>query len=539
MLRADIHRPDSPGRFPALVAASCYPRQIQNSGAPLGFVEAGATDFWVPRGYAHVIANVRGTSGSGGTYSWLDATERRDMHDLVEWTAAQPWCDGRVGMIGISYFAMTQIAAAAERPPHLRAIFPVATTADPYDAVWHHGLMSATFISAWIAGVGSLADKGDRAFRNAAVDLATRVLRSDRLHARFEHFNGEAALSALGEVMRMRYDAHPWGDLWMAVTTEHQLRDEYWDERDMVPLVRGLEIPVYLGCDWENVPLHLPSTFTLWNALSDTAELRMGMLGKGGLTWPWESLHVEALAWFDHWLKDADTGVMDGPPVRYFLPGADEFREADTWPPRESRHVALALCADGVLTAGEGEPGARSYEYIPATVNRPKGAPAPSRPSSLTWETPPLTGPVDLVGEFELRLDASTSAMDTAWIATLQDVAPDGSVEDVTAGWLRASLRAVDEGASRPGAPLLPCRESLPVVPGELIAYRVPLVPNARRFGPGHRIRLVLASDDTAKGLPSMMRFRHTPLGDPALNTVRSSSRLLLPVLASRDATIG
>src|SRR5205823_1280729 len=103
-LLADVHRPDAEGRFPALVAASCYPRQIQNTGAPLGFVEAGATDFWVPRGYVHVIANVRGTGGSGGTYSWLDQTEREDMYDLVEWTAAQPWCDGRVGMIGISYF---------------------------------------------------------------------------------------------------------------------------------------------------------------------------------------------------------------------------------------------------------------------------------------------------------------------------------------------------------------------------------------------------------------------------------------------------
>ncbi|HEY1593284.1 MAG TPA: CocE/NonD family hydrolase [Solirubrobacteraceae bacterium] len=139
-LMADVHRPDAEGRFPALVAASCYPRQIQNTGAPLGFVEAGATDFWVPRGYAHVIANVRGTGGSGGTYGALDATERRDMHDLVEWVAEQPWCDGRVGMIGISYFAMTQIAAACERPAHLRAIFPVATSADLYEAMYHHGL---------------------------------------------------------------------------------------------------------------------------------------------------------------------------------------------------------------------------------------------------------------------------------------------------------------------------------------------------------------------------------------------------------------
>ena len=111
-----MHRPDADGRFPALISASPYPRQIQDLGAPMGFIEAGATDFWVPRGYVHVIANLRGTGGSGGTFGFFDEQERHDVHDLVEWAAAQPWCDGNVGMLGISYFAMTQLEAAVEQP---------------------------------------------------------------------------------------------------------------------------------------------------------------------------------------------------------------------------------------------------------------------------------------------------------------------------------------------------------------------------------------------------------------------------------------
>ena len=71
-----------------LIAASPYPRQIQNSGAPLGFIEAGASDFFVPRGYVHVIANLRGTGGSEGTFGFFDAQEREDLYDLVEWVAA-------------------------------------------------------------------------------------------------------------------------------------------------------------------------------------------------------------------------------------------------------------------------------------------------------------------------------------------------------------------------------------------------------------------------------------------------------------------
>jgi hypothetical protein len=115
----------------------------------MGFIEAGASDFWVPRGYVHVIANLRGTGGSGGTFGFFDAQQRRDQHDLVEWAAAQPWCDGNVGMIGISYFAMSQLEAAAQRPPHLEAILPVAVTTDLYEAAMHHGLFSSGFVRPW------------------------------------------------------------------------------------------------------------------------------------------------------------------------------------------------------------------------------------------------------------------------------------------------------------------------------------------------------------------------------------------------------
>src|SRR3984885_5860310 len=88
-LLAGAFRPSTPGRYPVLIAASPYPRQIQDLGAPMGFIEAGASDFFVPRGYVHVIANLRGTSGSGGTFGFFDGQGRKDMNDLVEWGAAQ------------------------------------------------------------------------------------------------------------------------------------------------------------------------------------------------------------------------------------------------------------------------------------------------------------------------------------------------------------------------------------------------------------------------------------------------------------------
>ena len=529
-LLADVHRPAAAGQFPALIAASPYPRQIQDLGAPAGFIEAGVTPFWVAHGYVHVIANLRGTGGSGGDFGFFDAQERRDMHDLVEWVAAQPWCDGNVGMIGISYFAMTQLEAAVERPPHLKAIFPVAVTADLYEAAMHHGLMSSSFVTPFLSMMGLTSERSDRFWRGPVLALARRVLKTPRLHRKFATMNGESAVTMMREVLKLPHNPHPWDELWLDVAVKHPTRDEWWDERNLIGLLGDIEIPVYLGCDWENVPLHLPSTFIAWKALSDKPFIRMGMLGRFGVTWPWESLHTEALAWFDHWLKGRDTGILDGPPIRYLLPGADEWRTTDAWPPA-SGHRELALRTDGVLAEDEGPSGQRGFMVMGAGLNRAK----PSRidpPSMLTWSSAPLYQALDVVGDIELRLVASATAIDTAWIVTLSDVAPDGRTEPVTAGWLRASLRDVDEAASRPGAPALPCRMARAIPIGEEVEYRIPLVPNARRFVAGHRVQLTLTSDDQDPSTPAIMNFRHASVGTSSLNTVCSSSRLLLPVLS-------
>jgi predicted acyl esterase len=151
----------------------------------------------------------------------------------------------------------------------------------------------------------------------------------------------------------------------------------------------------------------------------------------------------------------------------------------------------------------------------------------------LMWTSEPLSCDLDMVGPIELAIDAVATASDTAFIVALQDVSPSGAVSDITAGYLRASLRAVDEGKSKPGAPVLKCSgyEAVPI--GEVVRYRIPLVDNARRFKVGHCIRLVLTGDDQNPETPAIMGFRHASVGTSCLSTVHSSSRLLLPVLSS------
>lgn len=529
-LLADVHRPAAPGRYPVLIAASPYPRQIQNLGAPAGFIEAGASDFFVPRGYVHVIANCRGTSGSGGTFGFYDSQERRDMHDLVEWAALQPWSDGNVGMVGISYFAGTQMMAAVERPPHLKAIMPVAGTYDLYESATHHGMMSSGFVTPFLFMIGMTSGRTNKLWRSKLVDAVRALLLTPSIHKRFEHANGEAAIAGLKVLLNLHHAPHPWDDLWRAIAVEHPFRDAWWQDRNLLPLLDRVEVPVYIGCDWQNVPLHLPHTFTAYERLKNSPHVQIAMMGEHGLAWPWESLHIEALAWFDHWLKGIDTGILDGPRFRYVLPEADGWRTSDRWPIPEAKHRAYALRADGELAADEGEVGSRTYMNLGDGLNRPRASET-DPPSYLEWTSTALSNDLDVIGPIELQLDVVSTAPDTAFIAILQDLGASGDVIDVTAGYLRAGLRGVDEEASTLGAPVLRSDAFQAVPIGETVTYRIPMVPNARRFAAGHKLRLYLTTDDQDKDKPALLEFRHASVGTSSLNTVLSSSRLHLPVL--------
>jgi predicted acyl esterase len=529
-LLADVLRPAASGRYPVLIAASPYPRQIQDLGAPMGFIEAGASDFFVPRGYVHLIVNLRGTGGSGGTFGFFDSQERQDMHDLVEWAALQAWSDGNIGMIGISYFAMTQMEAAVERPPHLKAIMPVAGTFDLYDSATHHGLVSTSFVTPFLSMIGMTSGRTNKLWRSKLLDVVRSILRTPSIHKKFATFNGEAAMTRLKVLLKIHHDPHPWDDLWRAIVVEHPLRDAWWEDRNLLPLLHKVEIPVYLGCDWQNVPLHLPSTFPALRRLTNSKHVRVTMLGEHGLAWPWESLHVEALAWFDHWLKGRDTGILDGPRIRYVVPGAEGWHVADTWPLQNASHRPLALRADGALSDEEGASGSRTLMTLGAGLNRAQAS-VTDPPSNLTWTSEPLKNDLDVVGDIELELDAISTAADTAWIVILQDVDSTGAITNVTAGYLRAGLREVDEAASRAGVPELPCRGFQAVPVGELVHYRIPMVANARRFKTGNRVQLFLTSDDQDSHTPALLTFRHATVGTSSLNIIRSSSRLMLPVM--------
>jgi putative CocE/NonD family hydrolase len=155
-LDCDIFRPDGREKFPAILGVHAFDKFQQSAPSmPQGFeringsIEAGDSNFFVRRGYAHVIVNVRGTGKSEGEFSGYGAQEAKDTYEVIEWIARQPWCDGNVGMFGVSYFAISQLQVAALNPPHLKTIFAPFGYTDFYRICYHGGILSHAFLTGW------------------------------------------------------------------------------------------------------------------------------------------------------------------------------------------------------------------------------------------------------------------------------------------------------------------------------------------------------------------------------------------------------
>ena len=150
-LAVDIYRPEAEGRYPAIQSMATYIKEMQQWPPILSHsIEAGATGFFVPKGYVHVIASARGSGLSQGQFNWYDITEQQDGYDLIEWIAQQPWCNGSVGMIGDSYYARTQCLVAAQQPPHLKCIAPYDGGTDDYrDCRQQGGLPFTSWLGSW------------------------------------------------------------------------------------------------------------------------------------------------------------------------------------------------------------------------------------------------------------------------------------------------------------------------------------------------------------------------------------------------------
>ncbi|MGK5519262.1 CocE/NonD family hydrolase [Micromonospora sp. URMC 107] len=427
------------------------------------------------RGYVVVVVDSRGSGASFGTSDGPFGTaEATDTYDVTEWIAAQPWCDGRVGMFGRSYLGVSQYLAASTAPPHLVAIFPQMALFDLYRFAWDGGVFRDDFARAWGEDVRELDLRGPvapldddpdglllaaaRAQHVANRDVRTMFAGLPGRESRLAD-TGEAAYltrspSALLEAINASgvavYHLGGWHDVWARDATE-------WARRLTVPH------RVVIG-PWAHTG---------------------GVLGGAGY-----NLADEHLRWFDHWLRGRDTGIMDGPAVRYHVLGADAWRTARSWPPQPATTGTWHLGPTGELgrepRAGE----ARRYEVDYTTTSgktsrwasgygspfhRPDMTDNDTR--ALCWTSPPLREAVELVGAPVLRLAASASDGPADVFAFLESVAPDGT-----------SLYVTEGCGQLQGGP-------------DDSRLEIELHPIAYRFAAGDRIRLAITGADADNAL--------------------------------------
>lgn len=546
----DIYRPDAVEKFPALLAFAFHYKDLQTpevakfippqpawSHLWQGNMEAGDTDFLVSRGYIHVIGNPRGVgkSDDGGSPEW-------DSYDLIEWIAQQPWCDGNIGMIGVSAFAGAQWQAAIKQPPHLKAIFPfdahmAYAFRDLYPGGVLHVMLYLLDIMSTVHGAkgkpGTLPPEMERLWKEAITNP------------------DYGQYSQLYNVLAMKGQMYP--------STFYTLINPFEPEgavKTVDEIFEKIQIPAYTGAGWYayTYKMHLQGAQSWYNGIK--APKKMMFPGPAHMERPLHSYHDEILRWYDYWLKGIDNGIMKEPPVKVWVMGENKWRYANDWPLPETQWKKFYLHSWERLRE---EPFAESsrdaYPEPDAFVQMP-----PTQTNTiqkLRYITDPLPEDTLMIGPISLKLYASIDQEDTNWIVVLKDVGPDVSVHtaregetavpanlperELTRGWLRASLRALDPARSKPWKPwhLLTRAAKKPVVPGEINEYDIEISSTANLFEKGHRICLDITSLDLPTGVGGATNIIYIPYHICSSKTVlhkvyhneKYPSHLLLPII--------
>jgi predicted acyl esterase len=487
---ARVYRPEGAGPYPALLAAAPY--RFDNNILPASpqflWRETGPIDFYADNGYAYVHMDVRGSGRSAGSFGFLDRKDQEDLYDVIEWIGRQPWCNGRVGGIGQSYFCMLQWFMGAMSPPSLVCLGAHDGLSDIYRAGTHHGGIPCDFFP------------GYWWYQNRFIN---------RYPASGSSRDQDTDLTAM-------IAAHP-------------MYDDFWRERSAWEVLDRIKVPLYSSGVWAKMQLHSRGNIDGYLRARGPKKLRMsGVPNAWAAAVEFASVDFHKrvlLPFYDHYLKGASTDYLARPNVEYAVRGSNAMRSSDTWPLANVRYVACYLTQltsqsvtslnDGGLSRAPGATGATSYSYpIPGWVAGVVGF-GPSGPSGgfdpvrrvLTFTGEPLAQDLEIAGPIKLTLFLSSTAAETDVFAKLSDQYPQANedrakglnplAEVVTRGWLRASHREIDAAHSTDMVPRYTHRNPEPLTRGVIYKLEISLEPMAYLFRKGHRIRLELVNGDS------------------------------------------
>ena len=547
-LGVDITRPQENGKFPALLAISAYGKNLQRLSLTIppqarpsalwdGGIEAGDIQYIVSRGYGHVVADVRGTGLSEGELRGFINNhggdgDGKDIYDLVEWIAKQPWCNGNVGMCGISYFASVQLLGAAENPPHLKAIFCNGGHYDLYDFAYHGGIL---WLMPRAAQEGRGGDSGI-AVRNVA-SRTKKELSPEEYKRRIEERLKDPDVRNwpnLVHVLNYPETHEAWLDFVL-----NPYDGPFYDDGNPISGAHKIKIPVYFQTKWGRGWV-VDGTIEAFQTVKGKKKLDLQPLPPMQER-PFHEFHEEMIRWYDHWLKGIDTGIMDEPTFRIFVEGSRQWRAEKEWPLARTEWTKFYLRPRSVLST---EAEALDTESAP-----PDGfyqAPLTVTPQvqTLVWKTAPMLEDVEFTGPGAFYLHASIDNDDTNFIVKIYDVDPGGHKAQIAAGYLKASHRELDEKKTTPWRPHHPHTRSIPIKPGAVNEYAIQIYSFSNVFLAGHRMQLELSSiepfdDAHASLLPP--DSQHLPSGRATTHKIfrdaSHPSHLLLPLIPSKSMT--
>jgi predicted acyl esterase len=508
----DVTRPEGKEKVPALVAWSAYGKHrpfqygyfFKEGGVKREWYskytnfEAPDPLYWVPRGYAIINVDPRGTWQSEGDAIYWGHEEAKDGHDLIEWLGVQEWSNGKVGLSGVSYLAIMQWLIAATQPPHLAAINPWEGLSDMYrEFAFHGGIPETFFTPIWQKSISYSA--------NRVEDLP-------------------------------------------AMMKEHPLFDGYWATK--VADLSQINVPAFVVASWADQGLHLRGTLQAFNKIA-SKEKWLLIHGRK----KWENYHQpdsveKQRAFFDRYLKGIDNDVSSWSKVR--LEVRDRYyvgksRNENEWPLARTKYKKLYLDArGGTLKTAPVKAQSQARYDAPGDESR---SPAAYREERAQFDYV-FRETTELTGHMKLRLWVEADGADDMdlFVAVQKfdrhgkyvPFAAFSALEDgpVALGWLRASHRELDKARSTPQQPWLLHRKQMKLKLGVPVPVEIEIWPSGTRFAAGETLRVVVQGSDLYKYARWIVLARHPKTINAGVHVIHTGgkydSHLLIPVVPLR-----
>lgn len=529
-------------KFPVILIQTAYSAGVAGK---LSAIAGGADPEMVKRGYATVVADVRGTGNSAGKWESFGKTEQQDGYELIDWSSKQAWSDGNIGLFGVSYLGITSVLGAAQQHPAVKAAFPIVPIGDAYrDILFNGGQLNTNFIPAWMALISALGALPIDSFIENPINGTFMGL--DKILNTTE-FQIPLTLQALSG-------------------TDKSFDQEFWAERSPLEYAHKIKVPTFVVGGTRD--LFQRSEPMWYEALKDqtTTKLFIG---------PWNHIQAAqlfpslpkdnvpgldkmALQWFDRYLKGIHNGAEQLPNVTQWVHGYDQYVISTDWPHTALQPDRLYFDTRGNLL-GEQPKNSSGENFLlqaPAfglcsstveqvTVGLTAVLPFPCLQNSnmsnipaAVFNSAPLTEDYYLNGPMQADLWISSSSADSGLVVRVSHVDPKtGNAKTLSTGIITASLRKVDESRSRyvqgqmiqpwhtfQRADLQPLERNKPV----LVQVEVPAT--AAYIPKGHRIQVSVVSSDVWKGLAPLPSLTASLLGSISIYTnAQYPSSVVLP----------